>query len=157
MRIEKCWYCSANIYPGHGTIFVRNDARVFRFCKKKCRCLFMRRINPIKVKWTKISRKFAGKELAEDKVLEFETRLTEPRIYDREDMAARLAAIPRVLELRKKREDFFIKNRILTGQEKSKADDLVYIEKHQGLLMDAEEELREARATKESKREAQAN
>jgi large subunit ribosomal protein L24e len=157
MRIEKCWYCSVPVYPGHGTIFVRNDARMFRFCRKKCRSLFKRRINPIKVKWTKISRKFAGKELAEDKVLEFETRLTKPRIYDREDLTARITAIPRVLELRKKREDFFIKDRILTGQERSKADYIKYIEKHQGLLtMDGDEELREETRTGK-KKETQTN
>ncbi|KAJ7219340.1 ribosomal protein L24e-domain-containing protein, partial [Mycena pura] len=111
MRIEKCYFCSTSVYPGHGSAFVRNDAKVFRFCTSKCHKNFKMKRNPRKVRWTKAFRKAAGKEMTIDSTIDFEKRRNIPVRYDRELVQTTLKAMKRVSEIKKRRELAFWKNR----------------------------------------------
>ncbi|KAN0123760.1 ribosome biogenesis protein RLP24 [Russula decolorans] len=121
MRIDKCYFCSKSVYPGHGTAFVRNDAKVFRFCTSKCHKNFKMKRNPRKVRWTKAFRKAAGKEMIIDSTIDFEKRRNVPVRYDRELMQTTIHAMKRVAEVKKRREHAFWKNRMATSREKLKA------------------------------------
>jgi large subunit ribosomal protein L24e len=121
MRVEKCYFCSTNVYPGHGSAFVRNDAKVFRFCTSKCHKNFKMKRNPRKVKWTKAFRKAAGKEMTIDSTIEFEKRRNIPVRYDRDLIATTVKAMKRVGEIRARRERAFFKHRMAQAREKHKA------------------------------------
>mmetsp|Transcript_9670 Transcript_9670/g.13994 ORF Transcript_9670/g.13994 Transcript_9670/m.13994 type:complete len:158 (-) Transcript_9670:418-891(-) len=114
MRLEKCWFCSSTVYPGHGTMFVRNDGQCFRFCRSKCHRNFKMKKNPRKTAWTKAFRKLRGKELVIDSTFEFEKKRNRPVKYDREKMAVTLRAMKKVAEIKEKRERTFIKKRIIS-------------------------------------------
>ncbi|XP_041031246.1 probable ribosome biogenesis protein RLP24 [Carcharodon carcharias] len=123
MRIEKCYFCSAPVYPGHGMMFVRNDCKVFRFCRSKCHKGFKKKRNPRKVKWTKAFRKSAGKELTVDNSFEFEKRRNMPVKYQRELWSKSVVAMQKVEEIKQKRQARFIMNRLKKSKElQTKAD-----------------------------------
>eukprot|EP00270_Netrium_digitus_P009672 TRINITY_DN2952_c1_g1_i1.p1 TRINITY_DN2952_c1_g1~~TRINITY_DN2952_c1_g1_i1.p1 ORF type:complete len:173 (-),score=67.98 TRINITY_DN2952_c1_g1_i1:325-843(-) len=121
MRLEKCWFCSSTVYPGHGIVFVRNDAKVFRFCRSKCHKNFKMKRNPRKVKWTKAYRKLHGKDMAEDTTFEMERRRNRPERYDRNVVANTLKAMKRIDEIRVKRAARFWERRMQVKKLKEKA------------------------------------
>ena len=112
MRIDKCYFCSCNVYPGHGAMFIRNDSKKFRFCSSKCNKLFKAKKNPRKLKWTKAARVANGKEMTNDSVLEFEQRRNIPTRYNRDLMVKTLQAVKRVHEIKVVRQQRFFDKRM---------------------------------------------
>ncbi|XP_057791525.1 probable ribosome biogenesis protein RLP24 isoform X1 [Salvia miltiorrhiza] len=104
MRLEKCWFCSSTIYPGHGIQYVRNDAKIFRFCRSKCHKNFKMKRNPRKVKWTKAYRRLHGKDMTQDSTFEFERKRNRPERYDRNVTENTLKAIKKIDKVRVDRE-----------------------------------------------------
>jgi len=111
MRLEKCWFCSSTIYPGHGICFVRNDSKQFRFCRSKCHKNFKMKRNPRKVKWTKAYRMLHGKELQADAAFDFERRRNRPVKYNRDVTRATLEAMKSLESIRARRGERFYTNR----------------------------------------------
>ncbi|CAN6557149.1 hypothetical protein ACFX13_006775 [Malus domestica] len=112
MRLEKCWFCSSTVYPGHGIQFVRNDAKIFRFCRSKCHKNFKMKRNPRKVKWTKAYRRLRGKDMTQDSTFEFERKRNRPERYDRSLTENTLKAIKKIDKVRVEREARHHKNRM---------------------------------------------
>merc|ERR1711911_164760 len=134
MRIEKCYFCSSNIYPGHGIVFVRNDCKIFRFCRSKCRTAFKKKKNPRKTKWTKAFRKSAGKELAVDPSFEFEKRRHVPVKYDRDLWQKTVEAMKKVEQIRNRRQAAFINTRLDHAKEVQRRSDAYEVTKNIGLV-----------------------
>ncbi|CAL9735038.1 ribosome biogenesis protein Rlp24p [Monosporozyma servazzii] len=153
MRIYQCHFCSSPCYPGHGIMFVRNDAKEFRFCRSKCHKAFKQRRNPRKLKWTKAFRKAAGKELAVDSTLTFAQRRNVPVRYNRELVATTLKAMARVEVIRQKRERAFYKNRMKGNKERDFLRDKKLVESNPELLRIREVEIAN-RLAKEQERQA---
>lgn len=133
-------------------MFVRNDAKEFRFCRSKCHKAFKQRRNPRKLKWTKAFRKAAGKELAVDSTLTFAQRRNVPVRYNRELVATTLKAMARIEEIRQKRERAFYKNRMKGNKEREFLRDKKLVEANPELLRIREVEIANKLA-KEQERE----
>lgn len=124
MRLEKCYVCSSTIYPGHGSLFVRNDSKQFRFCRSKCRRNFTMKRNPRKLRWTKAFRKAAGKEMAIDTTFAFERRRNRAVKYDRDLVASTLRAMPVIDKVQQARERDFYKMRMVVREKENRKDAL---------------------------------
>uniref|UniRef100_A0A2K6Q713 Probable ribosome biogenesis protein RLP24 n=1 Tax=Rhinopithecus roxellana TaxID=61622 RepID=A0A2K6Q713_RHIRO len=133
-RIEKCYFCSGPIYPGHGMMFVRNDCKVFRFCKSKCHKNFKKKRNPRKVRWTKAFQKAAGKELTVDNSFELEKRRNEPIKYQQELWNKTIDAMKRVEEIKQKHQAKFIMNRLKKNKELQKVRDIKEVKQNIHLI-----------------------
>ncbi|KAF8822407.1 ribosomal protein RPL24e [Cardiosporidium cionae] len=121
MRIETCWFCSSNIYPGHGVVFVRNDAKIFRFCRSKCHKHFKAKHNPRKMKWTKAYRKTAGKEMVVDSTFDFEKQRNVPVRYDRDLFVKTIQAMKKVDAIKTARKARFYRQRRMAAYTRHKS------------------------------------
>ncbi|GMC45244.1 unnamed protein product [Saccharomyces cerevisiae] len=135
-------------------MFVRNDAKEFRFCRSKCHKAFKQRRNPRKLKWTKAFRKAAGKELAVDSTLTFAQRRNVPVRYNRELVATTLKAMARIEEIRQKRERAFYKNRMRGNKEKDFLRDKKLVESNPELLRIREVEIARKLAKEQERAES---
>lgn len=155
MRIETCYFCSQPVYPSKGITFVRNDAKMFRFCRSKCHknvsrfqielpspldytdafCRqFKMKRNPRKLAWTKAFRRAHGKEMTVDSTLAFAQRRNIPVRYNRDLVATTLQAMQRVSEIKARRERQFYKNRMKGNKEKQLEADRKLVAENQHLL-----------------------
>ena len=158
MRIETCYICSGPCYPGHGVTFVRNDAKVFKFCRGKCHKAFKNKRNPRKLKWTKAFRKSAGKEmvmvrklsthvvcahvitdgllsLSQDTAFDFERLRNRPVKYDRELMQKTVRAMERVQQIKSAREKRFWDKRMAGNKELTKERNVAEIKQGLDLIV----------------------
>ncbi|GAA5923974.1 ATPase-activating ribosome biosynthesis protein [Sporobolomyces koalae] len=134
MKIEPCYVCGSPCYPGHGTMFVRNDAKCFRFCRSKCSKNFKMKRNPRKLKWTKAFRKAAGKEMTVDSTLAFEKRRHVPVRYDRDLVNATVEGMKRIAEVKAKRERAFFKARMAAAAPQSLEGDSLEVTRSAHML-----------------------
>ncbi|XP_037685067.1 probable ribosome biogenesis protein RLP24 [Choloepus didactylus] len=134
MRMEKCYFFSASIYPGHNMMFVHNDCKKFRFYKSKCHKNFKKKHNTHKVRCTKAFQKAAGKELTMDNSCEFEKRRNEPVKYQQEVRNKTIGAMKRVEEIKQKSQAKFIMNRLKKNKELWKVQDIKEVKENIHLI-----------------------
>mmetsp|Transcript_83366 Transcript_83366/g.122041 ORF Transcript_83366/g.122041 Transcript_83366/m.122041 type:complete len:120 (-) Transcript_83366:1005-1364(-) len=85
MDINECWFCGSRIYPGHGSLFVKNNCENLYFCRSKCKKLFKLGKNPEFLAWCFKNRKKKGKCLfLSSRLLSHEDfNRNSPKIYNK--------------------------------------------------------------------------
>ena len=158
MRIETCYFCSGPIYPGHGIVFVRNDGKMFRFCRSKCHRNFKAKKNPRKIRWTKAYRKTHGKELVTDPVYEFEKIRNTPIKYNREIWTDTIQAMDKLAKITKDREDRFFMRRMRRAAHDKKEIIKKNLIRHEQLIADPKirEKVDKMREERDEKRQLEA-
>ena len=158
MRIETCYFCSGPIYPGHGIVFVRNDGKMFRFCRSKCHRNFKAKKNPRKIRWTKAYRKTHGKELVTDPVYEFEKIRNTPIKYNREIWTDTIQAMDKLAKITKEREDRFFMRRMRRAAHDKKEIIKKNLIRHEQLIADPKirEKVDKMREERDEKRQLEA-
>ncbi|XP_043278300.1 probable ribosome biogenesis protein RLP24 [Venturia canescens] len=150
MRIETCYFCSSRIYPGHGIQFVRNDCKIFKFCRSKCHAAFKKKKNPRKAKWTKAYRKTVGKELAVDPSFEFEKRRNIPVKYNRELWSKTVEAMKKVELIRQRRQNTHIMQRLRKGRELEQDRNVKEVQRDLALIRSPAAGLKKAKKQEDS-------
>merc|ERR1712043_64728 len=117
-----------------GVRFVRNDCKIFNFCRGKCHKNFKKKKNPRKAKWTKAFRKSAGKELAVDPSFEFEKRRNAPVKYNRELWQQTIDAMKRVEDIKLKRQAHHIHERQHKGRAIERMKDVKEVQRDLALI-----------------------
>ena len=125
--------------------------QVFKFCRAKCHRAFQKKRNPRKVKWTKASRKAAGKDLKVDATFEFEKRRNRPVRYDRDLMAATITTMKRVKEIQAARETRFHEQRTRGARTSERAKQKAEIAAHVDLVRPASARVRAAERNAQEK------
>lgn len=98
------------------------------------------------MRWTKAFRKAAGKELTVDNALEFEKRRNIPIKYDREMWKKTILAMARVEDIRKRRHDQFIINRLNKGRALRKQRDIKEVKESIHLIRPPAADLKKKKA-----------
>ena len=56
-KVYECSFCGRPIPPGTGSIYVRRDGKILRFCSRRCRVSMIElKMDPRKLKWTRFYR-----------------------------------------------------------------------------------------------------
>lgn len=128
-------------------MFVRNDAKSFRFCRSKCHKHFKAKHNPRKMKWTKAYRKSAGKEMVVDKTFGFEKRRNCPVRYDRDLVVKTVQAMKTIDKIKEARKERFYKDRMAKAHLRQAPLAREEIKRHHTLLHGPDIPVRETEAT----------